>query len=122
MDVSPDMVVHRVGGATLDNLRISPVDLRQHPPGCSVLLGGTPQEAAERLRQTYRRSKKWGRRAHDVGSTTIAAIRTAGFDVIPEPTTNFPNHARVIHPGGAVGFTDERLVELAAQFTLTKGC
>ena len=33
MDVSPDMVVHRVGGATLENLRLSPVDLRQHPPG-----------------------------------------------------------------------------------------
>jgi pyridoxal/pyridoxine/pyridoxamine kinase len=53
---------------------------------------------------------------------TIAAIREAGFDVVPDPTTRFPNHAHLIHPQGVAGFADEYLVTLVATFHDTVGC
>lgn len=46
----------------------------------------------------------------------------AGFDIVPDPTIRFPNHARLIHPQGVAGFTDEHLVTLAATFRDTVGC
>jgi hypothetical protein len=45
-----------------------------------------------------------------------------GFDVIPLPTNNFPNHGRLIHPTqGAAGFTRANLEQLSRVFTDTKG-
>jgi hypothetical protein len=45
-----------------------------------------------------------------------------GFDVIPVPTSNFPNHGRIIHPtDGAAGFTPENLEKLSQAFTNTMG-
>ena len=45
-----------------------------------------------------------------------------GFDVVPDSTPRFPNHARLIHPQGVAGFTDEYLVTLAATFRDTVMC
>ena len=120
-DIPPETVVHRVGGSSVANLRLSPLDAQQTPPGISVLLEGTPQEAAAQLRRAFPRSRKWGQSAHIVGTTTAAAIREAGFEVIPDPTARFPNHARLIHPRGVEGFTDENLQLLAATCRNTTG-
>jgi len=121
-EIPPDTVVHRVGGGGAANLRLSPLDAQQTPPGISVLLHGTPQAAAAQMRRAFPGSRKWRETAHTVGTTTAAAIREAGFDLVPDPTTRFPNHARLIHPQGVEGFTDEYLATLAATFRDTVGC
>jgi hypothetical protein len=41
-DDAPDTLVHRVGGGSVDNLRLSLIEEALTPPGISVLLGGTP--------------------------------------------------------------------------------
>ena len=115
-------MAHRVGGGSVANLRLSLLDAQQTPPGISVLLHGTPQEAATQMRRAFPGSRKWRETAHTVGTTTAAAIREAGFDVVPDPTTRFPNHARLMHLQGMAGFTDEHLVRLAATFCDTVGC
>jgi len=121
-EITPDTVVHRVGGGSIANLRLSLLDAQQTPPGISVLLHGAPQEAAAQMRRAFPGSRKWRETAHTVGTTTAAAIREAGFDIVPDPTTRFPNHARLMHPQGVAGFTDEHLVTLAATFRDTVGC
>ena len=121
-EITPDTVVHRVGGGSVANLRLSLLDAQQTPPGISVLLHGTLQEAAAQMRRAFPGSRKWRETAHTVGTTTAAAIREIGFDVVPDPTTRFPNHARLVHPQSVAGFTDERLVTLAATFHDTVRC
>jgi hypothetical protein len=121
-EVAPETVVHRVGGGDVPNLSLSAMDRTQMPPGVSVLLGGTPQDAAQQMRAAFPRSKKWAAIAHTVGSTTAAAVRGAGFEIVPDPTSRFPNHARLIHPGGEAGFTNEHLERLALVFQNTTGC
>ena len=122
MSVGDDVVVHRVGGGGVANLRLSSLDRSLSPPGLSLLLDGTPQEAAGAMRQAFPNSKKWQARAGTVGSATVAAIRAAGFDVIADATDRFANHARLVHPDGKTGFTDANLTRLAAAFTDTTGC
>jgi anthranilate phosphoribosyltransferase len=120
--IAADVVLHRVGGGSVSNLRLSPLDLQQTPPGLSVLLNGTPQEAATQMRRAFPGSRKWRQTAGTVASATAAAVRQAGFDVVADPTTRFPNHALLIHPTGAAGFTDANLATLARTFTETTGC
>ena len=121
-EIPPDTVVHRVGGRGAANLRLSPLDAQQTPPGISVLLHGTPQEAAAQMRRAFPGSRKWRETARTAGTTTAAVIREAGFDLVPDPTTRFPNHARLMHPQGVEGFTDAYLATLAATFCDTVGC
>lgn len=117
-----DAVVHRVGGASVPDLRLGPLDAAAIPPGISVLTGGTPQEAADQMRAAFNNSRKWRAKARTVGSATAADIRAAGFDVIENPTAKLPNHARIIHPAGAAGFDDANLARLAGVFRPTTGC
>ena len=91
------------------------------PQGISVLLGGTPEEATNHMRQAFPHSRKWRETARLVGTTTARAVRTAGFEIIPDPTARFPNHARLIHPRGPEGFADENLERLAQVFRDTEG-
>ena len=91
-DITPETVVHRVGGGNADNLRLSILEEKLMPPGISILLGGTPQQAATQMRQAFPRSRKWRRTAHTVGTTTAAALRQAGFEIVPDSTPRFPNH------------------------------
>ena len=121
-DISPETAVHRVGGGSVVNLRLSPLDQKQTPPGISVLLGGTPREAATQMRQAFPNSRKWLEAAGTVGTTTAAALRQTGFEVVPDPTSRFPNHARLIHTGGVTGFSDTNLAALAQTFSDTTGC
>src|SRR6266404_6553918 len=103
-EISPDMVLHRVGGGNLANLRLTPIDRGEIPPGISILVGGTPQDAATQMRRVFPKSRKWQAKAQTVGTTTAAAVRRAGFEIVPDPTSRFPNHARLIHPAGIAGF------------------
>lgn len=120
--IAADVVLHRVGGASVANLRLSPLDLLDAPPGISVLMGGAPQQAAAQMRQAFPASRKWRQTAGTVATANAGSVRQAGFDVIPDPTSRFPNHARLIHPAGAAGFTDANLAALATAFTDTTGC
>jgi hypothetical protein len=112
----PETAVHRVGGGGLANLRLKPKEEALKPPGFSVLLGGTAVEAARQMRQAFPDPRKYARlhaQAETVGTTTVAALRAVGFDVMPDPSARFPNHARVIHPDGLAGFTDANLERLS---------
>ena len=121
-DIAPETVVHRVGGGYVTNLSLSRLDAELTPPGISVLLGGSPQAAAAQMRRAFPRSRKWREAGNTVGTTTAAEIREAGFEIAPDPTTRFPNHARLIHPRGAAGFIDANLAVLADVFHNTMEC
>jgi hypothetical protein len=118
----PGTVVHRIGGRAIANLRLKPRERALTPPGISVLIGGTPQEAADQMRQAFPRAQGLHQAARTVGSAVVDAIRQAGFDVIAVPTGNLPNHGRIIHPLGAAGFIDEALEELSRALQETTGC
>src|SRR2546421_9464700 len=110
VEIPSKTVVHRIGGASLENLRLKPREQMLAPPGISVLLGGTPAEAAEQMRHAFPDPRKF-RQLHNlaqiVGSTTVEAIRRAGFEVLSDPSPRFPNHARLIHAEGVSGFSEE---------------
>ena len=115
--IDPHSLVHRLGGTGIDNLRPKAAEYALLPLGISVLIGGTAAEAAEQMRRAFPRSLKWGRGGVlTVGTADIDSIRLAGFDVIADPTTRFPNHGRLIHPDDAAGFSDENLDRLARAF------
>jgi hypothetical protein len=112
--VPDDMVIHRVGGGSVPNLGLKPVEASLAPPGISVLRGGSAAEAAEAMRREFPRKAPRG--ATTVGTTTAGQIRAAGFEVIPDSTRRFPQHARLIHPDGGTGFSDESLKRLSDCF------
>jgi hypothetical protein len=116
--MTPDTIVHRLGPASVAGFHPKAAELALTTPGVSLLTGGSPAEAMAAMRAAYPRARKW-QAACVVSSATVAAIQGAGFDVIADPTPNFPNHARLIHPLGAAGFTDENLAALAGAFTET---
>ena len=120
--ISPDAAVHRIGGGTLPNLRLKPQEAAKNPPGISVLLGGTPQDAARQMRAAYPRATRLHALAAVVGTATAEAIRQAGFEVIPDPSRRLPNHACIIHPQGVAGFDDANLALLSQVFQDTTGC
>jgi hypothetical protein len=121
-DIAAETVVHRLGGGTIANLRLSLLEQKLTPSGISLLLRGTPQGAATQMRQAFPNSCKWRDSAQTVGTTTAVAIRQTGFDLVPDPTSRFPNHARLIHPKGVAGFTDTNLAQLARVFHDTEEC
>ena len=73
------------------------------------------------MRRAFPKSRKWQQNSHTVGTAT-AAIRAAGFDILPDSTDRFPNHGRLIHPDGLAGFTDENLERLSQAFQDATGC
>jgi hypothetical protein len=114
--MSPDTIVHRIGPASVAGFTPKPAELALTPPGVSMLLGGTPDDAIAAMRAVYPRSKKW-QAAATVSSASLSAIQAAGFEVIADSTPNFANHGRLTHPLGAAGFTDANLAALATAFT-----
>ena len=84
-----------------------------------MLLGGTPQEAADQMRQAFpdpvQNARLW-QDAQVVASSTVVAIIAAGFLVIPLPTRRLPNHGRITHTQGVAGFTDTNLARLVRIF------
>lgn len=113
--------VHRIGGASVENLRLKPREAALAPPGISVLVCDSPQEAADQMRTTFPRAVDLHAAARVVGSSSAELIRAAGFDIMEAPSKPLPNHHRIIHPDGAAGFTDENLARLATAFDETTG-
>jgi hypothetical protein len=108
--------IHRIGGGRLENLRLKPAEEQLKPPGISVLKTDSPQEAAEQIKSAFPGVRQLHDAAKVVGSATEAAIREAGFDVIPNRTRRLPNHHRLIHPTGVTGFGEENLTRLSLVF------
>lgn len=118
-DVPPETAIHRIGGAGVANLQLKPSEHVLQPPGISVLLGGTPQEAADLMRAAFPDPVQHARlheEAGRVGSTTAAALRQVGFEVVPVPTRRLPSHGRLTHPEGTAGFTEANLEQLSRIF------
>ena len=125
-DVSPTPVagsadIHRIGGGSVENLRLKPAEAALAVPGISVTKNPTPGDAAAQMRAAFPRATALHEAAKTVGTTSEASIRTTGFDIIANPTNRLSNHHRIIHPDGAAGFTDENLAKLAEVFTNTTG-
>ncbi len=116
---SDDM--HRIGGSSVENLRLKPREATLNPPGISLLHSPSPEEAARQMREAFPVADRLHEVARVIGSTTVDNIRRAGFDVISNPTQKLPNHYRLIHPEGAAGFHDENLTRLSGVFTETSG-
>jgi hypothetical protein len=113
--------LHRIGGGSIENLRLKPAEEKLSPPGISVLRLPTPGEAAAAIRVAFPRATGLHTAARTVGTVSDEVIRAMGFDVIPDPTTRLPAHHRLIHPNGVAGFTDANLARLAAAFVNTTG-
>jgi hypothetical protein len=113
--------LHRIGGGSVENLRLKPQEATLTPPGISLLQAPSPGEAAHQIQEAFPAADRLHEAARVVGSTTVDNIRSAGFDVMPNPTRKLPNHYRLIHPEGARGFNDANLTRLSAVFTDTSG-
>ena len=105
----------------MENLRLKPREATLNLPGISLLHAQSPREAARQIREAFPAADELHEAAQVIGSTTVDKIRSAGFDVIPNPTKRLPNHYRLIHPDGVAGFNDENLGRLSAVFTETSG-
>lgn len=113
--------IHRIGGASVENLRLKPREAALPVPGISVIKAPTPADAAGEMRTGLPRARGLHEQAKTIGTASEDAIRATGFDVIPTPSTALPNHHRIIHSEGAAGFSDENLARLAEVFTNTTG-
>ena len=96
---------------------MKPAEMKLNPPGISVLKGGSPSDAARQVKEAFPNAAKLQESTKTVGSATEEVIRGVGFDVMPDPTTKFPNQHRMIHPEGIAGFSDENLGRLSRAFT-----
>ncbi len=113
--------IHRIGGANIENLRLKPKERTLNPPGISVIKAPTPGDAAQEMRTGFPKAKTLHEQAKTIGSATTDAIRGAGFEVMPAPSSTLPNHHRLFHPDGTAGFNDENLARLAEAFANTTG-
>src|SRR5207248_2136554 len=113
--------IHRIGGASVENLRLKPREAALDVPGISVIKAPSPGAAAHEMRTGLPKAKALHRQANTIGTTTEEAIRSAGFDIMPAPSTALPNHHRIIHPDGVAGFDDANLARLAEVFVNTTG-
>jgi hypothetical protein len=78
--------VHRIGGASIENLRLKPREATLRVPGISVIRCPSPQDAADQMRAAFPRARDLHRAAQIVGSTSNELIRAAGFDIIHVPS------------------------------------
>jgi hypothetical protein len=108
--------IHRIGGGSLENLRLKPPEAALDIPGISVIKAPTPGNAAREIRAGLPRARRLHEQAKTIGTTSEEAIRSVGFDVIPAPSTALPNHHRIIHPEGVAGFNEDNLARLAEVF------
>ena len=113
--------IHRIGGGTVDNLRLKPREAALDVPGISVIKAPTPGAAAREIRTGLPRAKALHKQANTIGTASEEDIRSVGFDIIPSPSTALPNHHRIVHPDGAAGFNDDNLGRLAEVFHNTTG-
>src|SRR4029453_7469729 len=113
--------MHRIGGGSVENLRLKARETTLNPPGISLLRAPSPEEAARQMWEAFPAAEGLHEAAQVIGSTTVEKIRQVGFDGLPNPTKKLPNHYRLIHPEGIAGFHDVNLARLSAVFTETSG-
>jgi hypothetical protein len=113
--------IHRIGGGQVENLRLKPPEASLAPPGISVLKAPSPAGVAAQIRSAFPGASELHEACKVIGSTSVEAIRDAGFDIIANPTRRLPNHHRIIHSEGASGFVDENLERLSIAFCETTG-
>ena len=78
--------MHRIGGNSVENLRLKPREAALDPPGISLLQASSPGEAARQMREAFPAANALHDAAQVIASTTVDKIRQAGFDVLPNPT------------------------------------
>jgi hypothetical protein len=110
-----ETVVHRLGQSEGVSFEPTPAELALTPPKISRLMGGSPAEAIAAIRAVYSKSKKW-KAPGAVATATVGSIRRVGFDVVADPTAQFPNHARLVHPVDGPIFGPSEVVALAVVF------
>lgn len=108
--------IHRIGGGTPNNLQLKPPEQKLSPPGISVFKGGSPADSAQQIKKAFPNASVLHEAAKVVGSTNEELIRSAGFDIMFDPTKKFPNHHRITHPNGLEGFNNENLSMLSDVF------
>lgn len=113
--------IHRIGGSSIENLRLKAKEASLDPPGISVLKASSPDEAVRQIREAFPNAEDLHEVAQIVASTSVEKIKSAQFDVIANPTRKLPSHHRIVHPDGVSGFDDENLQKLAKVFTTTSG-
>jgi hypothetical protein len=113
--------IHRIGGGTVENLRLKPAEATLATPGISVLKNAMPGDAARQIRTLFPQATRLHEAAKTIGTTSEELIRSAGFDIMHDPTKKLSNHYRITHADGTAGFTDENLEKLAQVFTNTTG-
>ena len=82
--------MHRIGGTSVENLRLKPREVMLNPPGISLLQALSPEEAARQMREAFPAADALHEAAQVIGSTTVENIRGAGFDIMPNPTKKLP--------------------------------
>ncbi|MDR7123099.1 hypothetical protein J2W69_004082 [Rheinheimera soli] len=102
----------RIAGGAANNLKLKEMEKGLSPPGISMLVSSDAQAAAAQFRSKFPNFS-----FTITGQVSLRGIREAGFDVMADPTSNFINHARLIHPAGAEGFNLENRQRLATYFT-----
>jgi hypothetical protein len=115
------VIVHRIGGGSIQNLRLKSREKTIARPGISVLAEPTSGDAARAIRSAFPRATRLHAEAGTVGSATVGQIRAAGFDVVSSPSINLPSHCRIVHPNGVGGFDDANLAVLERAFANTAG-
>jgi hypothetical protein len=77
--MTPSMSCHRIGGGKPGNLKLKPAEAKLNPPGLSVLIGGSAQQAAADFRRVFGPQSSLGKKARVVGTAAIDKIRDAGL-------------------------------------------
>uniref|UniRef100_UPI0040487BFC RHS repeat domain-containing protein n=1 Tax=Rheinheimera sp. TaxID=1869214 RepID=UPI0040487BFC len=102
----------RIAGGDASNLKLKGIEKNLSPPGISLLVSTDAQTAAAQFRSKFPNFS-----FSITGQASLRGIREAGFDVMADPTSNFVNHARLVHPAGVAGFNLENRQRLSTHFT-----
>ena len=113
-------LVCRIGGGKVDNLLMSAAEEGLTPPGISVILANSADEAALAMRNAFPHAKALIKKSSTIGSTTAEQIRDAGYKLLFKPSNALPTHHRVYHPDGIDAF-NSNIERLASIFVTTIG-
>ena len=61
--------MHRIGGSSVENLRLKPREAMLNPPGISLLQAPAPEEAARQMREAFPAADELHEAAQVIGST-----------------------------------------------------
>jgi hypothetical protein len=113
--MNDETLIHRIGPNTIENFELNAREKRIPPFGISVLIGGSPEQAAKDM-ITAINSKRMRELTKSVSTASLKQIRSVGFDVVSSPTPNFPNHGTLLHSQGSAGFAYDHLESLVDVF------